>query len=100
MIDLSKLTAPICLLAGSDDEVVSVDQLFAVTRLVGTASEHLMKITEPCGHLSLFLGAEVLGRTWPTIARFLLCDLNETRRDPAWEHAPGMGSRSIRKSVG
>jgi poly(3-hydroxyalkanoate) synthetase len=100
VIDLSKLTAPICLLAGSDDEVVSVDQLFAVSRLVGTASEHLMKITEACGHLSLFLGAEVLGRSWPRIARFLVSDLNETRRDSAWEDRSGAGSRSIRKSVG
>jgi poly(3-hydroxyalkanoate) synthetase len=100
VIDLSKLTAPICLLAGSDDEIVSVDQLFAVSRLVGTASEHLMKITEDCGHLSLFLGAEVLGRTWPRIARFLLQDFNETRCASAWEDAPGKGSRSIRKSVG
>jgi poly(3-hydroxyalkanoate) synthetase len=57
-IDLSKLTAPVCLLAGSVDEVVSVDQLFAVTRLVGTRREQLLKMIEPCGHLSLFLGAE------------------------------------------
>ncbi len=99
VIDLSKLTTPICLLAGSHDEVVSADQLFAVSGLVGTASEHLMKITEDCGHLSLFLGAEVLERTWPRIARFLLKDSKETRRDLAWEDAPGVGSRSIRKSV-
>jgi poly(3-hydroxyalkanoate) synthetase len=100
VIDLSKLTAPICLLAGTHDEVVSVDQLFAVSRLVGTANEHLMKITEDCGHLSLFLGAEVLGRTWPRIARFLVQDLNETRRDSAREDTSGVGSRNIRKSVG
>jgi poly(3-hydroxyalkanoate) synthetase len=100
VIDLSKLSAPICLLAGSDDEVVSVEQLFAVTRLVGTASEHLTKITEDCGHLSLFLGAEVLGRSWPRIARFLVRDLNETRRNSAWEDTSEAGSGSIRKSVG
>src|SRR5271169_543711 len=81
-IDLSKLTAPICLLAGSRDEVVSVDQLFAVARLVGTRSEHLMKMTEPCEHLSLYLGAEVLGRAWPDIARWLVQDLNEPQVSP------------------
>jgi poly(3-hydroxyalkanoate) synthetase len=76
-IDLSKLTAPICLLAGSRDEIVSVDQLFAVAGLVGTPGEHVMKLTEPCGHLSLYLGADVLDRAWPNIARWLVRDLNE-----------------------
>lgn len=111
-VDLSKLTVPICLLAGSGDEVVSVDQLFAVTRLVGTRSEHVVKMTEDCGHLSLFLGAEVLGRAWPKIAGFLVQDLNELQESSREssgesseasserEDAPGMGSRSIRKSIG
>jgi poly(3-hydroxyalkanoate) synthetase len=111
-IDLSKLTTPICLLAGSQEEVVSVDQLFAVARLVGTRDEHLMKITEPCGHLSLYLGAEVLGHAWPNIARWLMRDLNDphvgqTKMDAkmdaridARKDAPGVSLRSIQKSVG
>jgi poly(3-hydroxyalkanoate) synthetase len=99
-IDLSKLTTPICLLAGSHDEVVSVDQLFAVARLVGTRDEQLMKMTEPCGHLSLYLGAEVLDRAWPSIARWLIRDLNEPQVAPARMDAPGVGVRSIQKSVG
>jgi poly(3-hydroxyalkanoate) synthetase len=111
-IDLSKLTTPICLLAGSHDEVVSVDQLFAVARLVGTRDRHLMKLAEPCGHLSLYLGAEVLGRAWPDIARWLVRDLNEPQvaagrmdaridtRIEARKDAPGVGVRSIHKSVG
>jgi poly(3-hydroxyalkanoate) synthetase len=103
-IDLSKLTTPICLLAGTDDEVVCVDQLFAVARLVGTRDEYLLKMTQPCGHLSLYLGADVLGHAWPNIARWLTRDLNEqlvgrgridTRTD-----APEVGVRNIQKSVG
>ncbi len=99
-IDLSKLSVPICLLAGSRDEVVSVDQLFAVARLVGTAPEHLVKMTEACGHLSLFLGTEVLGHAWPGIARWLVRDLNEPPIDAERVDAPGMGARSIQRSVG
>jgi poly(3-hydroxyalkanoate) synthetase len=114
-IDLSKLTAPICLLAGSNDEVVSVDQLFAVARLVGTPREHLMKMIEPCGHLSLYLGAEALSRAWPNIARWLMRGLDEPQiagrmgatadargdaRMDARMDAPGVGVRSIQKSVG
>lgn len=99
-IDLSRLIAPIYLLAGSGDEVVSVDQLFAAARLVGTRGEHVVKMTEACGHLSLFLGTEVLGRAWPDIAGFLLGDLNEPQAIPKREDAPAMGGRSIRKSIG
>jgi len=76
-IDLAQLRTPICLLAASHDEVVSVDQLFAVARLVGTPAEHLVKMTEPCGHLSLFLGTDVLGGAWRDIVRWLRHDLNE-----------------------
>lgn len=78
-IDLSKLYAPICLLAGSQDEVVSVDQLFAVARLVGTPAEHLVKMTEPCVHLGLYLGANVLDGSWRKIAHWLREDLSEPR---------------------
>lgn len=99
-VDLSTLTAPICLLAGRSDEVVSVDQLFAVERLVGTPREHLVKITEPCGHLRLFLGTEVLGHAWPNIARWLVQELDEPQLNPERMDAPGMGMRSIQKSVG
>jgi poly(3-hydroxyalkanoate) synthetase len=73
-IDLGQLSVPIFLLAGSHDEVVSCDQLFAAQRLVATPAEHLVKLSEPCGHLSLFLGAEVLGDAWPKIARWLAQD--------------------------
>jgi poly(3-hydroxyalkanoate) synthetase len=76
-IDLAKLRTPICLLAASHDEVVSVDQLFAVARLVGTPPAHLVKMSEPCGHLSLFLGANVLDGAWREIVRWLRHDLNE-----------------------
>ena len=99
-IDLSRLTAPIYLLAGSRDEVVAVDQLFAATRLVGTRAEHVVKMTQDCGHLSLFLGAEVLGRAWPDIAGFLLSDLSEPPASLEREDAPAVGGRSIRKSIG
>lgn len=73
-IDLSRLNVPICLLAGSRDEVVSRDQLFAVARLVGTPAEQLVKMTEPCSHLSLFLGANVLDGPWRKIAHWLSQD--------------------------
>jgi poly(3-hydroxyalkanoate) synthetase len=74
-IVLSDVCVPIFLLAARDDELVSQQQLFATSRLVGTPKNHLMTRTEPCGHLSLFLGKEVLETAWNQIADWLQSDL-------------------------
>ena len=76
-VDLAQLRAPIFLLAAGNDEVVSVDQLFATTRLVGTPAEWLEKMTEPCGHLSLFLGSKALDGSWRKISQWLGSELKE-----------------------
>lgn len=81
-VDLSSVCAPIVLLAAGNDEVVPAGQLFATARLVRTPAEQLEKMTEPCGHLSLFLGAVVLAEAWPNIARWLGHDLNDAQIDP------------------
>jgi hypothetical protein len=44
--------------------------------LVGTPAEHLVKMTVPGGHLSLFLGSNVLYGAWCDIVRWLRHDLN------------------------
>jgi poly(3-hydroxyalkanoate) synthetase len=71
VIDLAEIRAPMFLLAARDDEVVCADQLFAAARLVGTPAADLEMATEPCGHLSLFLGAKTLAGSWRRIARWL-----------------------------
>ena len=76
-IDLAQVRTPLCLLAASHDEVVSVDQLFAVARLVGTPAEHLVKMTMPGSHLSLFLGTNVLDGAWRDIVGWLRHDLGD-----------------------
>src|SRR5271169_3084533 len=81
-VDLTQLRAPIFLLAASNDEVVSVDQLFATTRLVGTPAELLEKMTEPCGHLSLFLGSKALDGSWRKISHWLSSELKEPEIGP------------------
>ena len=74
-IDLSTIRHPIFMLAARDDELVNADQLFATARHVGTPKRHIKSATEPCGHLSLFLGAETLQRSWARIADWLGQDL-------------------------
>ncbi len=70
-IDLAELRAPVFLLAARDDELIAVDQLFATAHLIGTPKAHIEMVTEPCGHLSLFLGAKTLCETWQRIACWL-----------------------------
>jgi len=59
------------LLAGSADEVVTPEQLFAVERLVGTPPQHLRQEVAPCNHLGLFMGRQTLEEYWPRIVRWM-----------------------------
>jgi len=70
-IDLSKLRHPIFLLGARDDNLVAPGQLFATADRVGTPRQQIEMVTEPCGHLSLFLGTETIKRSWTRIARWL-----------------------------
>ncbi len=70
-IDLAKVHAPLFLLAARDDDVVAPGQLFAAAGLVGCAGDMIERVTEPCGHLSLFMGARTLAGTWIRIAHWL-----------------------------
>ncbi len=74
-IDLAGVRAPVFLLAARDDELISTEQLFATARLIGTPKAAIEMSSEPCGHLSLFLGAATLTGTWRRIARWLGRDL-------------------------
>jgi poly(3-hydroxyalkanoate) synthetase len=74
-IDLKTVRVPTFLLAARDDELVSTNQLLATADRIGTPRNKIEMAVEPCSHLSLFLGTETLGRTWPQIARWLLEEL-------------------------
>lgn len=79
-IDLAEVCVPVFLLAGEDDIVVPRDQAFATAQLVGTPPAWLERACEPCGHLSLFMGREVLSHSWRRIARWLQADLGDVAR--------------------
>jgi poly(3-hydroxyalkanoate) synthetase len=70
-IDLSRLRLPMYLLAGSDDEVVTSEQLFAVAPLVGTPPEQLVKEVTRSNHLGLFMGKRTLEEYWPRIVHWM-----------------------------
>lgn len=73
-INLADITIPIFLLAAQDDELVAPEQVFAAAQLVGTPKALVEMATEPCGHLSLFLGRRTLAGAWRRIAEWLSAD--------------------------
>jgi len=82
-IDLADVRIPVFLLAGENDVVVPSDQAFATAGLLGTPQAGLKRACEPCGHLSLFVGRNVLGQSWRRIARWLQADIGEAARASA-----------------
>jgi poly(3-hydroxyalkanoate) synthetase len=76
-IDLAEVRVPVFLLAGDDDIVVPRAQAFATAQLLGTPPAWLERVTEPCGHLSLFMGRNVLNQTWYGIARWLRAEIGD-----------------------
>lgn len=70
-IDLAAVDIPIFLIAARDDTTVSAPQLLATSTLVSTPPPAIETVIEPCGHLSLFIGCETLGRAWGRAARWL-----------------------------
>jgi poly(3-hydroxyalkanoate) synthetase len=79
-IDLADVRVPVFLLAGENDDVVPSDQAFATVGLLGTPQAGLERACEPCGHLSLFMGRNVLGQSWRRIARWLQADIGDAAR--------------------
>ena len=73
-IDLTGVRVPMFLLGARDDETVAPGQLFATARLVGTPPAAIEMVTEPCGHLGLFLGARTMDGAWRRIAHWLSRD--------------------------
>ena len=82
-IDLADVRVPVFLLAGENDVVVPSDQAFSTAGLLGTPLAELERACEPCGHLSLFMGRNVLGQPWRRIARWLQVDIGEAARASA-----------------
>jgi poly(3-hydroxyalkanoate) synthetase len=76
-IDLAEVRVPIFLLAGDNDIVVPRDQAFATAHLLGTQPAWLDRASEPCGHLSLFMGRKVLSHSWRRIGRWLQADIGD-----------------------
>ena len=76
-LQLARLTTPVFLLAGSNDEVVPQAQAMATASLLGTPPALIAHEIAPCGHLGLFIGRSTLSVAWRRVAEWL------SREEPA-----------------
>ena len=74
-IHLKDVRTPVFLLGGLDDDVVPARQALATAQLLGTPSAFIAVASEPCNHLSLFMGARTHADAWLRIAEWLQTDL-------------------------
>jgi poly(3-hydroxyalkanoate) synthetase len=70
-LHLERVTAPVFLLAGAEDEVVPAKQALATASLLGTPTTLIQTAIARSTHLGLFTGARTLAVFWPRIAGWL-----------------------------
>jgi poly(3-hydroxyalkanoate) synthetase len=89
--DLSAITCPLFLLAGSTDHITPPPQLFAAAGAVGTPEKDITMRTAEGGHLGLFMGRDALRQDWPPLLEAVR--EHSVPRDPK-ASAPKRGRRS------
>lgn len=82
LIDLSKVTHPVFLLAAGEDELVAPGQLFGAVKRLGTKPARIRRATAEGSHMALFVGSRTLAEVWPRIIRWLKSDTGNKQPSP------------------
>jgi class III poly(R)-hydroxyalkanoic acid synthase PhaC subunit len=69
-VDLSQVTCPVYMIAGSRDHITRPGQLFAAEKYVSSEQKH--KYTADAGHIGVFMGGVALRTVWPKVADQML----------------------------
>jgi poly[(R)-3-hydroxyalkanoate] polymerase subunit PhaC len=69
VVDLSSVTAPLLVVAGSKDHICTVEQAEAIMPLV--ASSDKRSVIFDAGHVGLLTGGEARAQLWPTVRGWL-----------------------------
>lgn len=65
--DLSRIEAPVFMLAGAKDHITPPDQVYALADHVSTPARDVRTRLTNGGHLGLFMGGEALREHWPPL---------------------------------
>lgn len=63
-VDLGRITAPLLLLAGTQDHITPADQVWALGQHTSTPKDQIQQRLANAGHLGLFMGRESLQNHW------------------------------------
>jgi polyhydroxyalkanoate depolymerase len=70
-LSLKNIVCPVYLLAGSEDDITTKDQVFDAEKYLGTPKAQIIKKLASGGHIGLFMGSKTLAECWPDIARWI-----------------------------
>ncbi len=70
-LSLNDIACPVYLLAGSEDDITTKEQVFDAASYLGTPKEKIIKKLAAGGHIGLFMGTRTLTECWPDIARWI-----------------------------
>lgn len=71
-ISMKNITCPVYLLAGSEDDITTKEQVFDAEKYLGTPKKHIVKELASGGHIGLFMGSKTLTQDWPKIAKWII----------------------------
>jgi poly(3-hydroxybutyrate) depolymerase len=67
-LSLKDIVCPVYLLAGSEDDITTKEQVFDAERYLGTPKAQIIKKLASGGHIGLFMGSKTLTECWPDVA--------------------------------
>jgi polyhydroxyalkanoate depolymerase len=67
-LSLQDIVCPAYLLAGSEDDITTREQVFDAEKYLGTPKADIVKKLAAGGHIGLFMGTRTLTECWPEIA--------------------------------
>jgi poly(3-hydroxybutyrate) depolymerase len=70
-LSLRDIVCPVYLLAGSDDDITTKEQVFEAERSIGTPKAEIIKKLVTGGHIGLFMGSKTLRQCWPEVAHWI-----------------------------
>jgi len=69
VVDLSRITCPLCLIAGRRDHITPPSQVWATRRAL--SSSEVLEVETDGGHIGAFMGRKELAEAWPKVFNWL-----------------------------
>lgn len=71
-LSMKDIVCPVYLLAGSEDDITTKEQVFDADKYLGTPKADISRKLASGGHIGLFMGKKTLRECWPGIAHWIV----------------------------